>query len=988
MGRTPKKDGGRRVVYAINDDRTQLLSIELMLTKEGHEVHAFRDVAEAMRAMEAAAAPPDLVVTDLYMPGIDGWRFCRLLRSPEYVRYNKVPILVVSATFAGEHPHHITTELGANAFLPAPLRLNDFRTYVNALLMGKNPDERPSALVVEEDETLRLSLVTAFEDRGYAVSQANTLAAARDLLSLHAPSAAILSNRLSDGESAPLMETIRQSSPQAVIIITTNDPDPALALQFYRAGAYGYVRTPFDPAYVAELCERGQQEQSLLYVKERLEERTRELRESEHRYHTLFEHSVDGVLLLQDGAYIDCNEQACNIWGYTRQEIIGKGPLDFSPEGQPEGGRSADLVQKHLDVARNEGTVCFEWNYLHKNQTPLATEVTLKALSLSGNVVIQEIVHDISEHRRTQELLRRRLATEELLAALSARFAASSLDDTNDTLQHAIEAVGDHIEASRSAIILFSPDHTKVQRVFEHSPGGRPERAGQVMGLPLEPFSWALPRLKWLDALMVESTNALPPEAAGERAFCQELGIRSFALAPLRVNNQLLGVLCFSAEENERHWEDVSVRLLRITGEMIGTALARQRAEQERRRLDEKLLQTQKLESLGVLAGGIAHDFNNLLVGVLGYTELAKTEIPPGSLAHEFLGQVETAAHRAAELARQMLAYSGRGQFVVEPVRLQTLVQEIGQLLHATVPKKASLTYIFSPETPAIDADTTQLRQVVMNLIINAAEAIGDREGIICLKTGRTECDLPFLQGLPHAEDCVPGTYAYLEVTDTGCGMSAETVARVFDPFFTTKFTGRGLGLAGVLGIVRGHRGTIQVESVPGKGSRFTIYLPASAHALADPAPRTSPPALSFIGNGAILLADDEPTILRLARTMLQRFGFEVLVARDGLEAIQLFDAHASELRAAILDLTMPRVGGAEVFEHIHRNRPDLPVLMSSGYSEQDVIQVLQEQGITGFLQKPYNTADLASALRAILAHDAPPDPPDTPFATPPAKGL
>ena len=251
------------------------------------------------------------------------------------------------------------------------------------------------------------------------------------------------------------------------------------------------------------------------------------------------------------------------------------------------------------------------------------------------------------------------------------------------------------------------------------------------------------------------------------------------------------------------------------------------RAEEEKRKLEEQVRQAQKMESLGVLAGGIAHDFNNILMAVLGHAELALAEISPMSPARRSISEIATAAHRAAELCRQMLAYAGKASVVLERVDLRSLVEEMAHLLKTAISKKAILNLNLEKGLPPIKADPSQIRQIVMNLIINASEAIGDRSGVITVAVGATRCDEEYLRKTELREDLVPGLYMHLEVTDTGHGMDAETRTRIFEPFFSTKFTGRGLGLAAVLGIVRSHKGALKVYSEPGKGTTFKVLFPA-----------------------------------------------------------------------------------------------------------------------------------------------------------------
>jgi signal transduction histidine kinase len=400
--------------------------------------------------------------------------------------------------------------------------------------------------------------------------------------------------------------------------------------------------------------------------------------------------------------------------------------------------------------------------------------------------------------------------------------------------------------------------------------------------------------------------------------------------------------------------------------EKLAVELAeRERAEAERRMLEVQMLQTQKLESLGLLAGGIAHDFNNLLTTILGHAELALDSLRSESPACKHIEEISRASHRAADLACQMLAYSGRVHFVAASVDLSTLVQEMLHLLEVSVSKKVRLVCRLSPSLPRVDADPTQLGQVVMNLIINASEAMADVDGTIIVTTRPIDdasSSMPADGWLGEAPSA--GSYVALEVADTGCGMDAETRSKIFDPFFTTKFAGRGLGLAVVLGIVRGHKGYIRVESETGRGTKFTILLASSSKPAAVGERDARPDPQHWVGRGTVLIVDDEEGVRQLAKAMVERCGFTTVLAADGAEAVEAFRTHAGGFACVLLDMTMPRMDGAETLKELRRIRTDVPVILFSGYPQQDNMGDTEISGFTSFIQKPYHLATLASQLR------------------------
>jgi len=393
----------------------------------------------------------------------------------------------------------------------------------------------------------------------------------------------------------------------------------------------------------------------------------------------------------------------------------------------------------------------------------------------------------------------------------------------------------------------------------------------------------------------------------------------------------------------------------------------RKRVEDEKRGLEEKVLQAQKLESLGILAGGVAHDFNNLLMGILGHADLLLSDLPPESPLSEGLGQIAKSAMRAAEITKGLLAYSGKGRFVVEPLCLTKVVDEMSHLLGVSVAKKAFLKYELEEDLPAVEGDVSQMRQVVMNLVTNASDAIRSREGEIRIATGTLSCDEAYLRNSFLDLDLPAGEYVYLEISDNGCGMNDETRTKIFDPFFSTKFTGRGLGLAAVLGIVRGHGGAIRLDSEPEKGSTFRVLFPVCRTRITPDRKTARAEAKTFAGV-TVLAVDDEDVVRSVAKTMLERSGFNVLTARDGEEAVKIFREHRSEIKTVVLDVTMPRMNGEETFRELRRIDGGVQVILTSGYDQREAVGRFMEEGLAGFIQKPYQSKALIAKIKEILA--------------------
>jgi len=390
-------------------------------------------------------------------------------------------------------------------------------------------------------------------------------------------------------------------------------------------------------------------------------------------------------------------------------------------------------------------------------------------------------------------------------------------------------------------------------------------------------------------------------------------------------------------------------------------------AEENRREsIERRMLDAQKLESLGILAGGIAHDFNNLLTAVLGNASLMRLDLPSDSPHRPYLIEIERTALHAASLCKQMLAYAGQHTAVAAPVSLNELIHEMRQLLRVSVGKKVALNFHLAENLPMVEADDAQLRQVILNLVINASEAVGDNTGEINVTTRVREVKAGEFETARFSSSDCGGRYVELEVSDNGCGMNSETQKRIFDPFFTTKFTGRGLGLASVLGIVRGHRGILDIQSRELEGTRFQILLPAIAVETAQPLViNTDRSAVDWLGSGKILVVEDEDNVRSFAMRLLELLGFECIGAADGRAGLDEFLRLQNELRAVVLDLTMPRMNGTEVHAAIRALNPEIPILLVSGYT--NAASASLQDPFTDFLQKPYQLSDIRMKLERLL---------------------
>jgi len=433
--------------------------------------------------------------------------------------------------------------------------------------------------------------------------------------------------------------------------------------------------------------------------------------------------------------------------------------------------------------------------------------------------------------------------------------------------------------------------------------------------------------------------------------------------------NSWTGSFINRAKDGHMYHVEQTIFPLHVRDEHVGYTSVQQDVT-ERDRLQEQSEHTQRLESLGVLAGGIAHDFNNLLTAIMGNAVLAQNQLPDASPAHKNLHNIQQASESAATLCQQMLAYSGKGHFIIRPLNISSTIADIVQLLESSIAKLAKLDVQLDYSLPAINADEGQIKQVIMNLVINASEAIGETPGNIEVKTSRICLDKMAISTLLGAEGMLAGDYIHLQVCDDGCGMSEDIRKKIFDPFFTTKFTGRGLGMSAILGIIRGHHGGLKVSSTLAVGTQFDVYFPVSEHL---PRQKEEPPAKeqdTMQSAGTVLIIDDEETVRELAMMILQDTGLKVMTAVDGVEGLEVLQKHQASINLVLLDMTMPRMGGEEFYKQMRMFSPNLNVIISSGYAEQEIRGRFDKSARIDFVQKPYHPEKLIEKVKALLSNN------------------
>ncbi len=640
---------------------------------------------------------------------------------------------------------------------------------------------------------------------------------------------------------------------------------------------------------------------------------------------------VAGVILLhidREGRVTLINRRGLEILGCRAEEVIGKVWVDhFVPPEEREETRQ--VLQALLEGRAN--AAAFEY---HENA--ILTAQGERRLIAWHNILIRDREgrfqgilssgEDITERRRAEEALR----------------------ESEERHRRVSQMISDYAYAYR-----VEPDGTlNVEWVI----GGFERTTGFTLEESEARGGWS--------ALIYPEDMPIALERA-KRLFSGQADVSEFRI--VRKDGQIRWLRDYGQPE----WDAREGRVVRIYG-AAEDITERKRAEEERLEMERRLLQAQRLESLGVLAGGVAHDFNNLLMAIMGNLELALLDLPRTSGIRANLLEASQAARLAADLTRQLLAYAGKGRFTLSRVNLNAVVQENAQLFRTAIPRAVTLTLNLAPDLPTIEADRSQIQQVMMNLLTNAAEAIGEKPGAITLTTGVIEADAALLAQSRLPEVPPPGRYVFLEVTDTGCGMDEATIERVFEPFFSTKFTGRGLGMSAVAGVVRGHGGAIFIKSAIGQGTTVRVLFPAAQGEPRPQEPReaerqtASATGGEKTSRGLALVVDDEPSVRQVAELMFRRMGFQAFSAASGPEALEFLRRHGP-VRIVLLDLSMPGMDGLTALAEMRRLVPDIRVILSSGYNEQAISQRLTGQGEVEFIQKPFDFAALREAVERAL---------------------
>ena len=773
MSQTPVKGCGTVVV--VNDNATQLKVLSTLLKREGFTVLGFQSAAVALEHM-ADNEIPDLIVTDLYMPGIDGWKFCHLLRSPEYSRFNTIPIMVVSATFSGAEAEQITADLKANAFLSAPVEPSRFIQTTQELVLGQRPQRILRVLIVEDSPTLVKVMKTTFDAYGYAVDTALTGAKGAVLFKHTLYDVVILDYHLPDVQGDTLLREFRSHSSQSAIIMITADPRPDLVIQWMNQGASAYVRKPFQPGYLLWLCDRVRRERALLHVEDLLERRTQELRASEERYRTLVENMNNIVYTLDETGritYVTPNVESLS--GYKASDVLGKPFTDFVyPPDVP-------LARSRFKAILSGNMQMGEYRFVFHSQEVVWVRVSARSMVDSGTVTgVQGFLVEITDLKETEEALRR--SHEQLELALDS--ADMGLWDWNI-------ATGDMVFNKQWAAMLGYQLEEIAPHIDSWKKRIHPDDVGRIQ-------------------------KALKDHLSGKTA-CYEIEHRLLTKT---------GEWKWVLTKGKVISRDDTGKALRAAGTHLDLT-ARKEAENARLFCEQQAQQVQKSESLSRMAGAIAHNFNNILSAVIGNLDMAIQGMSPTQTETPYISDAQKAAYRAAEVGRLMLTYLGQIPIRRTCLELKTICDDFLNTITPLIPKHVTIQKRYLNPSPLIDVDVSLMRLLLTHLLTNAWESMGADKGVIDLVVGVLPAvQISSVHAFPIEWRPKDDAYAFLEIRDGGCGMETDLITRICDPFFSTKFTGRGMGLAVVLGIVRSHNGGIVVKSQPNAGTTIQVLLP------------------------------------------------------------------------------------------------------------------------------------------------------------------
>lgn len=923
-------------VLIVDDKPENLYLLRALLQGNGCTVDEARHGAEALTI--ARQAPPDLIISDVLMPVMDGYTLLRRWKADE--RLQTIPFVVYTATYTEPKDERLALALGADAFIIKPLEPEPFMTRIKEILAKEESGELPPATFPLGDEMGLIKeysevLVRKLEKKAFELEQVNR-ALQEDIAQRHEAEVAL---RMARRDWENIFQAIGHptivmdmehgivAANKAAVKVSGKSLDKLLNAKCYEifhknnqppqlcpmealleSGALETVEMEMEALgghYLVSCTPVIDEEggvQKVIHIATDISERKRSekaLRESEEQFRSLFENSLDAILLtIPDGRILRANPAARQMFGMTEEEICRAGRDGLVDTSDPR-------LKQALEERDRTGKFQGELLITRKDGTVFPAELsTVLFRDVEGQWKSTMIIRDVDARRRSEEA-QKRLAT---------------------AVEQAAEGI---VITDRAGTILY------VNPAFEVTTGYTSEEA-------------------------IGKNPRILKSGMQDRAFYREMW------STLTRGEVWRGRLINKRKDGGIYEETATISPIKDkTGRIINYVAVKRDLTAELI-LQKQLFQAQKMEAIGTLAGGIAHDFNNLLQIILGYTDLLLMQKDP---VHPDLQKVEVihrAARDGAELVSRILTFSRKAESKARPIDLNEEIRRAEKLLRRTVPKMIEIKLALADELRIIDADPAQMEQLLLNLAVNAQHAMPDG-GDFVIETSNASMSDQYLRTHLGVK---PGQYVRLTVSDTGIGMPPEVLDRVFEPFFTTKTNGEGtgLGLAMVHGIVSQNGGHIRCYSEPGMGTSFNIYFPVSE--TERPRELTETREMPAFGSETILLVDDDDCIRKMAQEMIQRHGYQVLVAHTGEEALEIFPVQKDRIALVILDLIMPGMGGKKCLEELLRIDPNVRVLIASGYSSGGLTEYEKGSGAKGFINKPYDAKDILKAIREVLDRD------------------
>ncbi|MCA9794059.1 MAG: response regulator [Candidatus Eremiobacteraeota bacterium] len=986
-------------ILVVNDNFTQLRKTARILQNQGYEVTACSSGVEAVAHLEQGISI-SLVVTDLHMPEIDGWKLCRLLRSPDFERYNDVPVLAMSAIFCGEDAQNITAGLGANAFLASPFTAAELIDCVRGLLEGALPRIRPRALLVPSKASGFMGLASSFRRCGYSVTVADSVEEAVAGLESLRPEVAILADGHAQGWMRQILHRTWDQTSACVSVVVLEQGSQSSQVQWIREGADACVRAPFEPDYVVNLADKVGRARALMRIHDLLEQKDDELRASQETFQFLYEGIPDMVLVFdRQGQVLSVNENCSARMGAPACALVGRKIWDLL---------AADHFARSFGSAWADGDTC---SYLatcsSQDGFTFEVEVHQRPMKFRGERATLAIVKDVTDRMAAREAVRIsetkcRIIAEntydwEFWRSPQGHFLYSSPAckrisgyepfefemDTNFLFRiahpqdrHLVPDPEDCVPAEEVESEFRIVDRNGTTRWVDYVSRPVYDEMGNLLGsrgtirdltqnktienergrlvAAVEQCAEAI-AITDLDGLVQYSNSAFQAiDGSGHHQLADDPEIRS------AIERQVVwsGRRRRPGPDGTKLEVELTVSPIRDPEGSVREMVWIEKDVTQEVAMQERLHRAQRMEAIGTLAGGVAHDFNNLLSGILGYSSLLKSSHEDWEETYQAADVIHKAAQRAADLTQKLLGFARRGKNKHEAFSMHETIAEVLTLLSRTTDKRILPEGLLNAEKAWVRGDASQMSQVLLNLAINASHAMADQGGRLTLKTSNVD-------STGNSKPSPAGPFLLVEICDEGCGIPRENLKRIFEPFFTTKENGSGLGLAMVYGIVQNHEGHIEVDSRVGHGTTFKLFFPVFEGVRSVPAP--APKAAPVHGRGRILVVDDEEIIRNMANKMLRRLGYDVVTKTDGMEGLSYYREHHQEVDLVILDMIMPNMDGRDCFRALKRVNPEVQAILSTGYSLNQTVQEILDEGLLGVINKPYEFNQIADVVSRAL---------------------